>query len=476
MGFFTNLLTEKYINEPKRQKAAEIFEQALGNPATRTGEFMGAGITYDENGNPIPENVTYRTETNATGLLADVYNPVNQSRFAKQMMAAPGGQALATSMMNQIQQGGQVLDRMDYENQREDAIFRTVRDSLFGTPQTRAPSNIPSVQGRQPVVPNLPPVAPTSQPPSSTVGVGRSPAISPNVRPTGTAADFDNYSALRRQIEQFAIHPTMKDSVKPLLNALDAQWGYGAGAPNAVREWRTAQRMDGYDGTFEDWKTMTRQTIMKDAGTTYNQPVGNDAVKWMNDRGEVANYMDTPVDLEKKGYRLLSTKQQDEIVQMNRAMTLNSQLGDLLFGQDGKGGIYKNWDKQKNALVQRGEMSMDTLMNRFTQNNPDLSTYERLATGTMASTIRAMGEKGALAEGDVKRGEGLLVDMFPADSKEVAMKMHEELQDIFTRGDANRKLIWAAQRQGLQPTGTFDANGRPKFLNPVTNKIVEWRD
>ena len=263
MGFFTNLLTEKFIDAPNRRRREEIFAEALGQPATRVGEFTGMEITYDEAGNPIPKDVTYRTETDATGLLADIYNPKNQTRFARKMMGAPGGQAIANSMMTQVQQGGQVLDRMDYENAREDAIFNQVRQSLFATPQTRPQTTIPATGGRQPRIPNISPIAPTSQVPGTTGRVETSPGISPDVRPTGTAEDFEKYSALRRQVESFAMHPAMKDSIKPILDSLDATWGYGPGATNAMREWRAAQRFNGYDGTFEDWKKMNRQTIMK---------------------------------------------------------------------------------------------------------------------------------------------------------------------------------------------------------------------
>lgn len=475
-AFINRWLIDRYIDQPNRQKTYDVFQKALGQSPVSVVGSMQSADTFDEQGNPVFGPATYEMrKEGGSGLLADIYNEENQARFANEMMQAPFGETIANAMMTQIQRGGQAERKLEMDWAREDNLFKQAQgiayDSIVNTPQV-APTPRVGMGQR----PNVSPGAGLSPQAGTTGQVGRSSVREPLKQPTGTAADYENYLAERLPIERMATHPAMKDTMKPILDRIDQKWGYGNGAPTAMQEWRLAQMLNGYEGQFEDWKKEMRQTIMKDAGTTYNMPVGPDAVKWMNDNGETAQYMDTPEDLQKRGFRILSPAQQDEVVQMNKALNLNSQLGKLLFGDDGKGGIYKDWDEQKSALVQRGEMSAKTLWNRITQDNPTITTYERLAQGTMSQVIRSMGEKGALAEGDVQRGEGLLISLFPADSKEVAIQMHKELQDLFVKGDRNRKIIWAAQRQGLEPTGTFDANGRPKFLDPKTNQILEWTE
>ncbi|MBT8349298.1 MAG: hypothetical protein HKP62_07635, partial [Sulfurovum sp.] len=421
-------------------------------------------------GQPIPSNVTYRTETDATGLLADIYNPENQARFANKMMGAPGGVAIANAMTTQMQQGGQVLDRMDYENSREDAIFNMVRDSLFGTPQTRPQTNIPTMRGRQPVTPNINPVAPISQGPSTTGRVEKSARISPDVKPTGTAADFDTYSAMRQQLESYAMHPAMKDSMRPVLNALDATWGYGEGAPNAIREWRAAQRFNDYSGSFEDWKKMTRQTIM-------DKTQGGDAVI---PSSEVKNFLypdgshplpgtTTYNQAYGQGATYLTESEQKETRDVKSALALTRNMRGHLEN------IYKDWDSS-NPIMSRAELLKRVAKNKITQEDVPLTKYERLKKGTLAKLIRAMGEKGALAEGDVERGLTLTASFFPIpDSKEVAFGLFDELEAILTKAEVNEKAISEAEKLGYSQR-RFNAQGVMIFSNPNTGEEVVWED
>jgi len=67
------------------------------------------------------------------------------------------------------------------------------------------------------------------------------------------------------------------------------------------------------------------------------------------------------------------------------------------------------------------------------QSNPDVALFESLKRGTLAPIIRSMGEKGTLAEGDVKRAIDLLPKMFPVpDSREVALTKLSQIRNILS--------------------------------------------
>jgi len=69
----------------------------------------------------------------------------------------------------------------------------------------------------------------------------------------------------------------------------------------------------------------------------------------------------------------------------------------------------------------------------ITQDDPNVALYESLRKGTLAPIIRAMGEKGTLAEGDVKRAIELLPKLFPIpDSKEVATQKLAQIREILS--------------------------------------------
>lgn len=255
--FLNRLLTEKFINEPNRKRTYEVWKQALGTPGLRTEGIYQGTETFDEQGNPVfSESPRYVDDVQkGTGLLADIYNPVNQARFASEMIQAPHGEEVARAMQLQIQRGGQVMDQLNADWKRQDRINNMTADALWSTIDAPMKSS-----SGVPTSPNVVPSNGLLPTPQGLVPAQKSSLRGDSIKPTGTADDWDIYSAQRSKIAQVGRFGN-KDMVEQALAAHDAKWGYGPGAPNAIREWRMAQRFNGYAGSFEDWKKMTRQTI-----------------------------------------------------------------------------------------------------------------------------------------------------------------------------------------------------------------------
>lgn len=97
------------------------------------------------------------------------------------------------------------------------------------------------------------------------------------------------------------------------------------------------------------------------------------------------------------------------------------------------------------------------------QENPDIALYESISKGSLATVIRAMGERGALTEGDQQRALNLIPKVFPIpDRKDVASAKIGQI----------RKILQKAQ--GMEPpANTPQSAPQPKRLkyNPSTGRI-----
>lgn len=268
-AFVDRWIIEKIVNEPNRRQTEEAFGKALGTKPIRQEETFQGTETFDELGNPIfADDFNYKqTDIPGTGLLADIYDPENQARFAKTMMGTPGGQTLGISMMNQIQSGGQTLDKMDYENLRQDGIVEQTRAILHGAPVRQPNSRIPTMRGRQPVIPNLAASAGLSYPTQGNVPVQNAPVRGAPTQPNANVKREEEYRAKRSMLESLALQPGMTKSLEPMIKALDVEYGMGPGAANSIQEYNFA-KSQGFAGTYEDWKKMTRQTIMEGKPTS----------------------------------------------------------------------------------------------------------------------------------------------------------------------------------------------------------------
>ena len=117
---------------------------------------------------------------------------------------------------------------------------------------------------------------------------------------------------------------------------------------------------------------------------------------------------------------------------------------------------------------------------QITQEDPDVSLFEDLKAATLGPMIRSMGEKGALAEGDVERAIKLLPKTFPVpDSKEVATKKFRQIRDILKAARLKPSLKGPGKpREGLPegiPTGSRQigtSGGKPVFEDPAGKRWI----
>lgn len=109
-------------------------------------------------------------------------------------------------------------------------------------------------------------------------------------------------------------------------------------------------------------------------------------------------------DVIQKGFRLASTQEVNMMLAGRGAESTISQLEkyvETIWGKEGQ-------DKITEGIRKRTMAGAEFAIDRAKQSNPDLNAYEAFGAGTLAPLIRAIGEKGALAEGDIQRGINLI--------------------------------------------------------------------
>ena len=109
-------------------------------------------------------------------------------------------------------------------------------------------------------------------------------------------------------------------------------------------------------------------------------------------------------DVIQKGYRLASTQEVNMLLAGRGAESTVNQLDkyvESIWGKEGE-------DTVTEGMRKRTQAGAAFAIDRWKQSNPDLVSYESFGSGTLAPLIRAIGEKGALAEGDIQRGINLI--------------------------------------------------------------------
>lgn len=155
------------------------------------------------------------------------------------------------------------------------------------------------------------------------------------------------------------------------------------------------------------------------------------------------------------GATVVSTADKATMQQAESAMAILDELEALAVGPDG---IFTNIDS---GAANRGAAALDFAMEAITQDDPRVARFKDLSHGTVAAFVKMMGEKGALAEGDVSRALGLLPRIFPIpDTGEVAEDKIKDLRGIISRGARNLN-------SGTQAEQT---NRRFRF-NPATGQL-----
>ncbi len=171
-----------------------------------------------------------------------------------------------------------------------------------------------------------------------------------------------------------------------------------------------------------------------------------------------------------KGYRLASTQEINMVLAGRGAESTISQLEkyvENIWGKEGE-------DKVNEGIRKRMMAGASLAIDRAKQSNPDLNSYEAFGAGTLAPLIRAIGEKGALAEGDIQRGINLIPKTgnkfgeLPDTSVVARQKMKQLRQwfeDVLGKGNkaAGIPKISTDQEYDALPSGTV-------FIDPEGNK------
>jgi len=129
--------------------------------------------------------------------------------------------------------------------------------------------------------------------------------------------------------------------------------------------------------------------------------------RFIDDRGEHPKVGSTPRDNKKLGFKETTAAEQALALQQRGPLAVLKQLEELgagLFPEKSETGVA--------GLVQRGKQGASNLGNIVTQDNPQVSQFQAIAKGATALLIRALGEKGTLNEGDVKRAIMLQPTLF----------------------------------------------------------------
>lgn len=146
----------------------------------------------------------------------------------------------------------------------------------------------------------------------------------------------------------------------------------------------------------------------------------------------------TPNDAEKQGYVRVTSSQLDAVQGFSQIGNILGQVENLMV---------KVYPKDEDA-VGRITGGSKRLFNSISQNDPNVSTLMGLIGGTLSLTIRSMGEKGALSDGDVKRA----IKLYPSitDSGKVAWQKINQLKMLIKQAKESKiGGITEKEKEGL---------------------------
>lgn len=151
----------------------------------------------------------------------------------------------------------------------------------------------------------------------------------------------------------------------------------------------------------------------------------------------------TPKEAAAQGFKRLSTGQKDAIMSMGAVDKILGDVGDIMT---------KIFPKTE-SLMGRVGGATKRKVGAITQTSTEAAKFEGLIKGTLAPVIRALGEKGALSDGDVKRA----INLFPllTDDADVAWGKLEQIKSLFKQIKDQHLSV-----------------GKPDFVfNPKTGKL-----
>ena len=132
-----------------------------------------------------------------------------------------------------------------------------------------------------------------------------------------------------------------------------------------------------------------------------------------------------------------------------------------------RGLVNQLWVAEGN-VGSRARQAAELKLKQFTQSDPRVAQYDSLREGFLAPIIRALGEKGTLAEGDVGRAR----ELWPAftDSKEVANAKLNQVEKIFD-GVLTGKFNSLGEAIAVMNKSAVGKRGTPQG-NPQVRKTI----
>ncbi len=208
--------------------------------------------------------------------------------------------------------------------------------------------------------------------------------------------------------------------------------------PNGVQEYQFA-RNQGYPGTYQQWvidRAHAGATSVNVNPADRYLGVQN-ALKMTNEQGDHPNPGMTPQQALDAGFKLANTQAQNTQLSARGAFATLDRLKQLVNNV----GIWQPGHTDNRFLN-----DISAGWNRVTQSDKNQVLYEAFSQGTLAPLIRAVGEKGNLANEDIARalklvpstGDGL---MSLPDTRDVAQQKIQQLKAWFDQamGRVSRK-------------------------------------
>lgn len=218
-------------------------------------------------------------------------------------------------------------------------------------------------------------------------------------------------------------------------NKLEMQNQFNTARIGAIGDENLRKReADAWKRQYEQSLLTLKQQMANLKGTPQEQPLKpTDLMRLIDKDGNHPPLGSTMEQAIKNGFKVGTTQEINMLLAGRGAEATVSQLEKYVESVWGKEGEDKIQEGVRKRLTTGASLAID----RLKQSNPDLIAYEAFGQGTLAPLIRAIGEKGALAEGDIQRGINLIpktgnkLGELP-DTSVVARQKMKQLRQWFT--------------------------------------------
>jgi hypothetical protein len=180
------------------------------------------------------------------------------------------------------------------------------------------------------------------------------------------------------------------------------------------------------DGTTEQvWMPKyagDRPSIPKTIRASEKPIPPKDLPNYRNNEGAIPQTGTTPKEAMEQGFKPVGPTQTSQAISASGALDI---LGEIRNAMNGVFPKSEPWWMRMVSGPQRW-------MSGATQTNPDAAKFMKLSKGALGTMIRALGEKGALSDGDVSRAVALLPKL--TDKADVAWNAMATIEKILAKG------------------------------------------